>query len=188
MRKNKNNNQKNNNNKHQKNNNNNGQSQQQQQHPTNNNPNFKKNHRNSGQNQINNTNNISINNNITNTNLSKHYSKKQSGLNFDQNINNFIEEIGDKNKDNINNIVRRRHKTLESGDGDKIAIKKGHSTINGMMASMKSLNPKILHRNLRERERERAERGQLVLWRRPLLTITYCSLEIMELTRVLGRK
>lgn len=196
MRKNKNNNQKNsnNNNHHQrdknlKNNNNSGQSQQQQQQQsTNNNPNFKKHRRSSGQNQIN-SNNI-INNNIANKNSAKNNSKRYSGPDSDQNLSNLIEQIGDKSNvnNNKNNIVKKRHKTVESGDGDRIGGKKRNAAVNGLMDSMKSLNPKILNRNQRERERERTERGQLVLWRRPLLTISYCSLEIIELTRVLGRK
>lgn len=196
MRKNKNNNQKNsnNNNHHQrdknlKNNNNSGQSQQQQQQQsTNNNPNFKKHRRSSGQNQIN-SNNI-INNNIANKNSAKNNSKRYSGPDSDQNLSNLIEQIGDKSNvnNNKNNIVKKRHKTVESGDGDRIGGKKRNAAVNGLMDSMKSLNPKSLNRNQRERERERTERGQLVLWRRPLLTISYCSLEIIELTRVLGRK
>lgn len=197
MRKNKNNNQKNsnNNNHHQrdknlKNNNNSGQSQQQQQQQsTNNNPNFKKHRRSSGQNQIN-SNNIINNNNIANKNSAKNNSKRYSGPDSDQNLSNLIEQIGDKSNvnNNKNNIVKKRHKTVESGDGDRIGGKKRNAAVNGLMDSMKSLNPKILNRNQRERERERTERGQLVLWRRPLLTISYCSLEIIELTRVLGRK
>lgn len=39
-----------------------------------------------------------------------------------------------------------------------------------------------------QRDKDKAERSQLVLWRRPFLTLTFCNLELIELARSLGRK
>uniref|UniRef100_A0A1A9WRE3 Uncharacterized protein n=1 Tax=Glossina brevipalpis TaxID=37001 RepID=A0A1A9WRE3_9MUSC len=45
-----------------------------------------------------------------------------------------------------------------------------------------------LFNNKQQKDRERVERAGLVLWRRPMPTLTYCSLEIIELIKTLGKK
>lgn len=42
--------------------------------------------------------------------------------------------------------------------------------------------------NKQQKEKLKAEREALVLWRQPINTISYCSLEVVELVKTLGRK
>ncbi|KAI9588973.1 vacuole membrane protein 1 [Glossina fuscipes] len=60
----------------------------------------------------------------------------------------------------------------------------GPAAANNMKPHFKLFNNK----QQKDRDRERVERAGLVLWRRPIPTLTYCSLEIIELIKTLGKK
>lgn len=63
------------------------------------------------------------------------------------------------------------------------AVKTSPNSYNGSTPGSiaKKISPKT-------KEREREERKKIVLWRRPLQTIKYCSLECSELAQTYGKK
>uniref|UniRef100_A0A1I8P765 Vacuole membrane protein 1 n=1 Tax=Stomoxys calcitrans TaxID=35570 RepID=A0A1I8P765_STOCA len=77
--------------------------------------------------------------------------------------------------------------TSSSSSASNSADKQQHhkKVNNGNLAlNMKQTKPL----NKQQKEKLKAEREALVLWRHPIKTLSYCSLEIIELVKTLGRK
>lgn len=53
---------------------------------------------------------------------------------------------------------------------------------NGVKASF------VRKQSAKDREKEKNERAKIVLWRHPILTVKYCTLEVVTLLQTYGRK
>lgn len=64
------------------------------------------------------------------------------------------------------------------------------TTPNGSSSSSSSSTNQsfVRKQNAKDKERERAEREKLVLWRHPILTLTYCCHEIVILLQTYRKK
>lgn len=71
--------------------------------------------------------------------------------------------------------------------GGGIPSKSLASTSNG--SAMTATAPSFVRKqNAKDKERERADRERLVLWRQPMLTAKYCFLEIVILLQTYRKK
>lgn len=48
--------------------------------------------------------------------------------------------------------------------------------------------PFVRKQSAKDREKEKNERAKIVLWRHPILTVKYCTLEVVTLLQTYGRK
>lgn len=75
--------------------------------------------------------------------------------------------LAGKNKQAATNVTSTDSKTVSS---------------NGIKASF------VRKQSAKDREKERQERAKIVLWRHPILTVKYCTLEVATLLQTYGRK
>lgn len=80
-----------------------------------------------------------------------------------------------------NNVQQR----LNNGNGGGGAAKLNATTPNGTSIAPPSF---VRKQNARDKEKERADREKLVLWRQPIQTLKYCLLEIVILMQTYRKK
>lgn len=92
------------------------------------------------------------------------------------------------NQQNHNNTAGTGQNNVQQrSGGGGIATKSLASTSNG--SAMTATAPSFVRKqNAKDKERERADRERLVLWRQPMLTAKYCFLEIVILLQTYRKK
>lgn len=91
------------------------------------------------------------------------------------------------NQQNHNNTAGTGQNNVQQRSVGGIASKTLASTSNG--SAMTATAPSFVRKqNAKDKERERADRERLVLWRQPILTAKYCFLEIVILLQTYRKK
>lgn len=77
----------------------------------------------------------------------------------------------------------------KTGQNNKTTVATTPNAIdNKTVASNGIKAPFLRKQSAKDREKEKNERAKIVLWRHPILTVKYCTLEVVTLLQTYGRK
>ena len=82
-------------------------------------------------------------------------------------------------QNNNTNVQKQQNSSTKLNNSNNLA-----TTPNGTVPSLAAARKQ----NNRDKEKERSEREQLVLWRHPILTLTYCFYELMIFVQDIRKK
>lgn len=99
--------------------------------------------------------------------------------------------VDKENSNNKNNTTTKTNsaKTSSGTNSTAAGADKIRKTNNGALSTTATLNMKQMKPlSKQQKEKLKAEREALVIWRQPVKTLSYCSLEVVELVKTLARK
>ncbi|XP_037819942.1 vacuole membrane protein 1 [Lucilia sericata] len=110
--------------------------------------------------------------------MSQHHHKKDKDTRQRKNVD----------KENSNNKQQQQQQTKTSTSTTNSSTQEKLRKTNNGALSIMNVKQQMKPLNKQQKEKLKAEREALVLWRQPIKTLSYCSLEIVELVKTLVGK